>query len=122
MENSKKKNTFLYYLEKDNTIHQVCKFFFLNTLNTSDKRIYYHFNHLRDEATGFTKSLKRGLHIKRSLSEESKNKIVNHHKSFPTVDSHYCQANSSRKYLEEGLTYPKYIVFFKKNILKIPLH
>lgn len=110
----KKKNTFLYYLEKDSTIHQVCKIFFLNTLSISDKRIYYHFKHLRDEVTGIAKSLKRGKHIKRCVSEESKNRILDHLKSFPTVDSHYCRASSSRKYLEEGLSLSKMYSLFQE--------
>lgn len=33
--------------------------------------------------------------------------VKEHISSYPVVDSHYCRANTSRKYLELGLSIPK---------------
>lgn len=106
-DSAKKKNSFFYYFEKNNNYQQVCKTFFLNTLDISDKRIYYHFKHLYDSTVGVAKTLKKGRHTKHITPQETNDKIKNFIKSFPTIDSHYCRSTSSRKYLEQGLSISK---------------
>ena len=48
----------------------------------------------------------RGQHDSRPQRylESVREKAKEHIASFPTMESHYCRENSTRKYLEEGLT------------------
>lgn len=113
-ESQKKSYSFSYYFERDNLKVRVCKIFFLNTIDISDFRIYYRFKNLTDEDTGVPQEIKQGKHTKHCLSEDIKNKIRNHITSFPAVDSHYCRATTSKKYLEEGLSVKKLYTLFEE--------
>lgn len=71
----------------------------------------------------------RGRHKNRpsKCSEEMINKVINHIKRFPTIESHYCRENTKRQYLEEGLSiskmyslYVKYKKFqIEKNLMSL---
>lgn len=113
-ESQKKSYSFSYYFERDNLKVRVCKVFFLNTIDISDFRIYYCFKNLNDEETGVSQEIKQGKHTKHCLAEELKNKVRSHITSFPAVDSHYCRATTSKKYLEEGLSVRKIYTLFEE--------
>lgn len=44
-------------------------------------------------------------------SEDDRQFVREHSKPFPTVDSHYCRKNTSRKYLEKDLSIKKNVRF-----------
>ncbi|CAC5423890.1 unnamed protein product [Mytilus coruscus] len=50
---------------------------------------------------------KRGRHVKRKISDESKDRIRNHINSFPRIDSHYCRSSVKRQYLDPCLSIAK---------------
>lgn len=51
----------------------------------------------------------RGKHNTRPfrISEPVRTLVKEHIESFPVIDSHYCRANTTKKYLEEGLSITK---------------
>lgn len=73
--------------------------FFLTTFAISQKPIYTVHNNKSDHATP---TLKRKIN-KDKISKEDKDRVRMHIEAFPTVESHYCRANSSRKYLSPRL-------------------
>ncbi|CAC5384820.1 unnamed protein product [Mytilus coruscus] len=71
------------------------KSFFLTTLDISGRRIQWFFEKKSPQFED-----KRGRHVKRKISEESKDRIRNHINSFPRIDSHYCRSSVKRQYLD----------------------
>jgi hypothetical protein len=96
---SDRKNfSFLYFLQNENVLLRVCKPFYLGTLNISQK-VIYGVHQRKDVVTGVPSSDKRGRHGKHNkVTEERKNFVRNHIKSFPVVESHYCRSDTKRKY------------------------
>lgn len=81
----------------------VCKTFFLHTLNVSDKTVTTALNKL--SASGIVCGDKRGKHMNRKkVPAAIRSSVRDHIMMFPKVESHYCCANSSRQYLESGLS------------------
>lgn len=86
---------------------QVCKSFYLGTLSSSQKPVY-NVHSKKDISTGIPKSDERGLYKKKNnVTVESKNYVKNHINRFPCVESHYCRASTSKKYLESHLNITK---------------
>ncbi|CAC5356571.1 unnamed protein product [Mytilus coruscus] len=81
---------------------RVCKEFYLSTLDISARRIQWYFDHKNPDFED-----KKGQHIKYKIPEAALCIIRDHINSFPRVESHYCRANSSRKYLEPTLSLSK---------------
>ena len=97
---------------------RVCKAFFLATLCISNNAVLKAFSNQSDHNT-FIGGDKRGHHEpKHKLSAERHQFIKNHIESFPVVESHYCHADTSRKYLEPGLSVIKMHELYKKNAKK----
>lgn len=103
----KKKNFFDYYLKRQDLKTQVCKAFFLNTLGISERRIYYYFNNIHSEENGIKKPSKKSNSGRKKIAESKLNHIKEHIDSFPTIDSHYCRSNTSKKYLDSNLSIQK---------------
>lgn len=57
----------------------------------------------------------RGKHFNRpfKVPESLKNVVREHIRSFPVIDSHYCRENTTKKYLEEGLSLCKMYKLYK---------
>lgn len=106
-ENSGKQNVFQYYFEISSDTTRVCKEFFCNTLDISQQRVYYFFKQIQNQVTNVPRSPKKGKNTKRITLPEKIQEIRNHIQSFPTVDSHYCRANSQKQYLEATLIISK---------------
>lgn len=102
-ENSRKKYSFKYFLIKDEIKTRVCKQFYLETLDISQRRI----GHQHKKAVQNDFSEKRGLHTKRCISEEIKSYIRDHIKSFPRVPSHYCRSSTKKEYLRQNPVWPR---------------
>ncbi|KAK3910145.1 putative ATP-dependent RNA helicase DHX34 [Frankliniella fusca] len=78
----------------------VCQKMFLETFDIS----------VRVAKTALSKNSpdKRGKHSNhKKLNPELISSVKNHIKSFPMIDSHYCRAESQRKYLDEHLSIAK---------------
>lgn len=95
---------------------KVCQEFLLNTLNISKNRVCYFFKNVQDPATNIPRSSSRGKYKKKIISD--KEQVRDHISSFSLIESHYCRANSSKKYLERDLSIQKmhdlYKVFVEK--------
>lgn len=98
-----KQYTFKYYFEKNNTLHRVCRIFFLSTLNISQKRIYYCFEHLKD-VNGTPLERIAGKNVKRVTPPEKLAEVREHISSFPAKS---CPAGTDIKYLNPGLNIVK---------------
>lgn len=49
----------------------------------------------------------KGKYVKKETPPEKLNEVIDHIKSFPTVESHYCRSSSTRQYLQPGLSVAK---------------
>lgn len=105
-DNSRRKKTFTYHFQIGSENIQVCKMFYLGTLAISQTPVYTaHSN--KDIFSNIPKTPTQGKHIKYKIPEEDVNFVKVHIDSFPTVESHYCRANTQRKYLEPSLNIKK---------------
>lgn len=100
---SRRKKAFSYYLEIKGDNIRVCKPFFLGTLDISQKIVYD--VHNKKTITGLIE-LKPKLGNRKMLQEVT-DKIKLHINSFPVIESHYCRAKTSKKYLEASLNIEK---------------
>jgi len=94
-------NTHRYFLpDSNNDRFYVCQKMFIDTFDVS----------VRVVRTAIYKNSpdKRGQHPShRKLSKDLVDGVKLHIKSFPMVESHYCRADSNRKYLDEHLNVAK---------------
>lgn len=111
-----KKFSYRYYLEKNQTLYRVCRTFFLNTLNIDQKRIYYNFKHLKNNLIGSPlPRKKKGKHVKFVTPPNKMSEVREHISSFPAIESHYCRANTNKKYIESSLNLSKmYNLYIQK--------
>ena len=100
---SRRKFSLRYSFELNGNAINVCKQFFLDTLNINDRVVRTAFNKLTEFGT--VKGDSRGAVTGRSnICSNAKQHVVDHINQFPRVESHYCRASSSRQYLEAGLS------------------
>ena len=100
---SSREFTMLYYLESQGTRHTVCKKFFLGTLGISQSRIFYFYSRLTAPGTGIPQEKTQGQHCKYRVPDDLTDTVRRHIESFPTIESHYARAKTSRLYLEKNL-------------------
>lgn len=112
--NSYKQFSFKYYFRVGPNKIQVCKKWYLGTLQISQKPIYnVHKN--KDVETNVPKADGRGKNAKsnRGLPLDIRNKVRDHINSFPKIESHYCRANTNRLYLDSNLNLVKMYNLYK---------
>jgi hypothetical protein len=109
---SRRTYSFKYFFKVQEHKIQVCKQFFLGTLNTSQKPIYT--VHSLNQNQTAKKDL-RGKTGTRTISNERKQVVIDHISKFEVIESHYCRENSKRKYLEATLTIPKMYNLYLKH-------
>lgn len=97
--------SFEYSFENCNQKNRVCKRFFLNTLHISQKPIYN--VHKNKTESGTPKQSERGKGTKDRISKSHKDEIRKHIEQFPVVESHYCRADSNKKYLDPSMNIQK---------------
>lgn len=116
-----------YKFEIDDKSVRVCKPMFMSTLDISSRVI---FTATKKMSNGILEIDQRGRHgnLGRKVDDEIKEGIRNHIKSFASVPSHYCRANSTRQYIDGSLNisimYKLYVekcneenvVYGKKNV------
>ena len=83
----------------------MCKACYLDTLGISQKKVYT--THANKSEFDTPKADGRGKSTKKGFSDDVKNVVRNHIKSFPCVESHYCRRDSKKQYLESHLNINK---------------
>lgn len=112
---TKKKSSFNYFFIVNEITLQVCKKYFLNTLAISERVVYYFFEHnyqVESSEILLNNSKKGRKKTENRLIEEVKDHIT----SFPCIDSHYCRASTSKKYLESHLNVAKMYDLYKTTV------
>ena len=119
---NKKKISREYYLEVDGSKYRVCKTFFTHTLAVSRDVVT---NTMKKKTNvGTVTKDRRGKHMKqRRLSDDLRENIRRHIRSFPTVPAHYVRRDSKRQYIEVGLSVAKmyacYVEWCRENRYKV---
>lgn len=104
---SRRTYTFKYMFFINNQQIEVCKTFYLTSLNISQKPIYN--VHLKkDKVTGVPQRDKRGKGGNHNrISEEQINTVKDHINSFPSIESHYCRYRTAKRYIDANLNITK---------------
>lgn len=113
---SRRKFTTLYTLPAKGKRVQVCKQTFLDVLKISGDRVWTVTSKLKD-GDMLLQDL-RGRHSKNKIGEDIRQRIRDHIKRFPTVESHYGRnrGQNSNRYLEPGLNVEKmYSMFIEES-------
>lgn len=99
--NSRRKRTLAYYLlDSSGNEVQVCRSFFLGTLDISERRIFYT---LKKVQGGKSLSDSRGKCATNVLDPKTHDSVRKHIESFPTIGPHYVRRDSKKKYLAAEL-------------------
>ena len=105
---SRRQKTVLNFFTKNNVRVSVCKTFFINTLDISDRIVR---TALKKTSTlGLLELDKRGGRKSETIiarDKQIRSEIEKHIDRFPRMESHYCRANSSREYLNSDLSVSK---------------
>lgn len=120
--NNNRKYSYFYYLgTQSETRLRVCKEFFFKTLDISQRRIYWFFEHAYDEQTGIGRSPVKGSKTISNIENYRKDKVRQHINSFNRVPSHYCRKDSSKEYLEATLTLAEMYRLYKETNTENPV-
>lgn len=91
-----------YSIMKDGEKIRVCKQYFKNTFDLSDRAIRTTFEKT-DKSTGVLSLEMRGKHGKdQKLDKELVKSAKDHIEKIPRIPSHYCRSQSSREYIDGG--------------------
>lgn len=103
---SRRSFTFTYYFDVHDNRFQVCKNFYLGTLNISQKPVYnVHKN--KNMKTDFANVSKRGKSRGNKMPQQDIDIVIGHINMFPRVASHYCRADTKKEYLDPNLNIKK---------------
>lgn len=98
-----RKNNKAFYLMVDNLQIRVCKVFFKNTLNITDRMIRTVVNKI--DQNGFLGNDLRGRHDSHNrVDPQLLQDIRDHINSIPRIESHYVRANTSKEFIDGGKT------------------
>lgn len=113
---SRRNNTVEYVLPLNQSLLQVCKVMFLNTLAISEKTMRTSLKNLQESGVLYPEK-RGGRSVQRAEKDmEDTEKIRSHINRFDRVESHYIRANSSREYLHSDLNLKKmYRMFEEEN-------
>lgn len=104
---SRRKYSFRYFFIVNGESIQVCKPFYLGTLSISQKPVYTAHN-TKNVLTNTPAQDQRGKNNNSRRVPDGNPVLARQHiESFPTVESHYCRANTKRKYLGSHLSISK---------------
>lgn len=104
---SRRKFSRAYYLQVGDNLKKVCKVMFLHTLGISETWVSTALKKI--QKGGALETDNRGRHTNRphTIQSSIKDSVRNHINMFPLVPSHYVRKDSSKMYLEEGLSIQK---------------
>ncbi|XP_049886799.1 uncharacterized protein LOC126381347 [Pectinophora gossypiella] len=104
-----------FYFTVDNNKLRVCKTFFINTLDITDRMI----RTVKDKTDehGFVEDDRRGKHRNhKTTSSDLIQDMIDHINSIPRIESHYLRMQTSREYIDGSRTIADiYRDFQKKN-------
>ncbi|XP_072387122.1 uncharacterized protein [Diabrotica undecimpunctata] len=113
---SNRKHNLQYKFRINDKDTQVCKTFFLNTLGVSDRYIYTTWKKTDD--AGILEDDRRGKHVAHKKSDKvALEKIRQHIKMFPTIESHYLRAQTSRVFIDGSLTISEMYRLYKNKCI-----
>lgn len=93
-----------FYLQNNGEKVRVCKTFLLNTLGLSERTLRTVIS-AKISGTGIIPTDKRGKHANhKKTSAEILNSIRKHIDSIPRIESHYVRADTSRQFIDGGLS------------------
>lgn len=102
IEHSRRTFTYKYFFTVGVSRHNVCREFFMATLNITDALLRSSLK--KCSSNGFQEKDKRGKHEPSNKLPENDLRFIREHiLSFPSVESHYCRASSKKKYLDPSL-------------------
>lgn len=79
------------------------------------RRIYYFHQKLEQQTLPIPPTPIKGKHVKKQTADNKITEVIEHIKSFPVEDSHFCRASTNRKYLSTGLSVAKmYSLYVEK--------
>lgn len=81
--------------------------------SSSMQNLYFKTLGIDEKTVSFTLTQKDEI-----SSKDDRQFVREHSKPFPTVESHYCRKNTSRKYLEKDLSINKCTICTNKNVRK----
>lgn len=112
---SRRKYSFKYFLFINSEKVEVCKQFYLGTLDVSQKPIYTAHS-TKNPKTNTPAPDKRGKSVSSRRKPTGDSDFCRQHiKSFPCVESHYCRAHTKRSYLGAHLNVAKmYELYLEK--------
>ena len=105
-----------YFVVRDVRI-QVCKSYYLTTLDISNNRLNTYYA-TRNPTSGTPSQRKQGRHVKKRIADEHRNAVRDHINCFPRIESHYCRATTSRQYLDPALSVSRMYDMFVESRLK----
>ncbi|CAG9765951.1 unnamed protein product [Ceutorhynchus assimilis] len=112
---SRRQNTVRYFFTINNVRIPVCKTFFINTLDISDRVVRTALE--KTSTLGLVDLDKRGGRKSEAIMARDiqiRYDIEKHIDRFPRMESHYCRASSSREYLHPDLSVSKmYFLHFQ---------
>lgn len=115
-ENSRRKFSQSYYFDVDGIKYRVCKRFFLQTLDISEKFVRISLEKSGRSRTGVASPDRRGKHTPgNKLSEEIIQFASAHIDSFPRVPAHWCRKDTKKEYLEAILNRQKMYDLYKEH-------
>ena len=95
---SRKEYSFKYFFFVHDQRIRVCKDYYLQTLDISQKRVEYFHKSRKSSVTGMAKSGEnRGKHVKKTVSDDLKQVVRDHIEAFPRVESHYCRVRTKKR-------------------------
>lgn len=104
-EGSNRRPNNAFFFEVSNHNIRVCKLLFKNTLSINDRPIRTVLSKRDLQHPQFIENDQRGKHAHHhKLDDELKQSVRLHIDSIPRIPSHYCRANTSREFIEGGLT------------------
>ncbi|XP_050316174.1 uncharacterized protein LOC126750569 [Anthonomus grandis grandis] len=113
--NSNRSKNYAYHFEIERERTRVCKLFYLSTLDISNKLIFTATK--KKDASGILMPDMRGKHKNcgKKVTDAIKGEIRNHIKSFPTMPSHYCRAQTNKSYIDGSLNIASMYRLYKAN-------
>lgn len=119
LEISKRENTIVFLLPRDNERIQVCKTMFINTLGIRKGVVDIAMKKRTLENTSLED--KRGKHIQKVTSPEILESVKQRIEKFPVMSSHYCRAKTQRKYLASDINITVMYSLYKEERIKLNL-
>ncbi|XP_064598481.1 uncharacterized protein LOC135464842 [Liolophura sinensis] len=120
---SRRQRTYKYHLTMNGQCIQVCKTFFLATLDIRQRTVYYALDAKTNinaaNTEGFVSPDRRGKNTpKNKTSDSDKAFLKAHIESFPAVESHYCRQRTRRRYLDSSLNVKKMHELYEEHCRK----